>query len=76
MNIKAKQDTKTYLNMFTTPCWERNPVILVISLNEILHDRTTLEHTNLLAIGESIRQSGNASVGIDIQKPLFLLDVR
>lgn len=47
----------------------RDLVILVVLLSQILKDASGLEETNLLAIGERVRDSGNTSIGIDFQEP-------
>ena len=43
----------------------RNLMILIISIDEILQNSTTLKHTNLLAV-QRIRQSGDTAIGINV----------
>ena len=50
-------------------CLPRSPGVHPIVC---IHDAPTLEETNELAIGELVRQSWNAAVGIDVEEPLFL----
>jgi hypothetical protein len=51
---------------------ERKLVILVIAINEVLKHSTALKNTDLLAV-EGISESRNATVGVDLEEPLFLL---
>ena len=44
----------------------------VIAVDEILHDRTTLEQADGASVGKGVRQGGNASVGVDVEEPWLL----
>lgn len=63
------------LPMFTRTIWERDPVVFVISVNEVLHDRSALEQLDDLAIFKPVRQSRDSSIGIDLKEPWFLFRV-
>lgn len=52
-------------------------VVLVVAVDEVLHDAARLEKLQLLAVGEDIRQGRNAAIGVDVEVPrLFLLGFR
>ena len=51
---------------------ERKLMILIIAINKVLQHSTTLKNTDLLAV-ESIGESRDATVGVDLEEPLFLL---
>jgi hypothetical protein len=61
-----------HLPMLSRALRERELVILVIAINEVLQHSTTLKDTNLLAV-ECISESRDATVGVDLEEPLFLL---
>lgn len=49
-------------------------MVLVILLDEVLHDRARLEKVNLLTIGEVVGHGGDAAIWVDFEEPgLFLL---
>lgn len=50
-------------------------MLAIIPIDEVLHNAPALENANRLAIGELIRQSRDAAVGIDLQEPGFFLCV-
>lgn len=75
--------------LFTTRNWQRQPhlnvltaisrkaylVVLVIALDQVLHNASRFEDTDCFAVGESIGDGGNAAIGIDLQEPGFFLRV-
>lgn len=50
-------------------------VILVVARDQILHDGARLEEIDRLAVGEGVRQGGDASIGIHGEEPRLLLGV-
>lgn len=50
-------------------------MIGVVSLHKVLHDGPALKEPDQLSIGESIRESRNATIRIDFEEPRFLLRV-
>lgn len=57
------------------PKWIGDLVLGVISISQVLHDRTTLEDSNGLAIGESVCDGRDTAVGVDLQEPGLFLGV-
>ena len=47
----------------------------VVLLNEVLHDRSRFEEPDTFSIGESVCESGNSTIGVDIKEPLLFLSV-
>lgn len=50
-------------------------MVLVVFINEVLHDGTALKQTDLLAIRNGIRQSRDTAIGVDLKEPWLLLGV-
>lgn len=50
-------------------------MILVVFIDKVLHDGTTLEEPNGLSVGESVSQGGDPAIGVDFEKPRFFLRV-
>jgi hypothetical protein len=65
------------VHLIPLPCSFRiaNLVVFVVPGDEVLHDRSRLEEINLLSIRESVCKSWDASIGIDLKKPILLLRV-
>ncbi|TLD10659.1 hypothetical protein PgNI_05816 [Pyricularia grisea] len=53
----------------------RHLVLRVITVHEVLHDGGALKQVDGLAIGKSVGQCWDATVGVDVKKPLLLLHV-
>lgn len=51
----------------------RDLVIDIVSLRKILQDRTTFPDLQLFAISAHINKGWDATVGIDVEVPLFFL---
>lgn len=51
---------------------EREFVVFVIAINEVLQHGAALKDTDLLAL-ECVGKSRDATVGVDLEEPLFLL---
>lgn len=49
-------------------------MVWVVLLGEVLQDATGLEQTDLLAVAEGVRQSGDATVGVDLEEPAAIGD--
>lgn len=47
----------------------------VILLCQVLQNAAGLEQADLLAVTESVRQSGDAAVGVDLEEPAAQLSV-
>jgi hypothetical protein len=48
-------------------------VLGVVAVDEVLHNAAAFEQADRLAVGESVRQSWDAAVGVDVEEPLLLL---
>lgn len=48
-------------------------MVLVVPVDQVLQDGTALEYADLLAVGEGIRDGGNATIGVDLEEPRLLL---
>lgn len=55
--------------------WIRDLVVFVILIHQILLNTSRFKQANSLPIRESIRQSWNPSIRIDLQEPWLLLSV-
>ena len=55
--------------------WVGDFVVLVILIYEVLLNASRLKQINRLAIGESVRQSWDTAIGVDLQEPWLLLRV-
>ena len=51
--------------VFTGPRWVADFVLGVVAFNEVLHDATGLEQSDLLPVGELVRQGGDTPVGVE-----------
>lgn len=47
-------------------------VLGVVTVNKVLHDGTTLEQVDRLAVREGVRQGRNTSIGVDLEEPGLL----
>lgn len=46
-----------------------NLVVLVVLLDQVLKDASGLEEPDFLTVGKGIRESGDTSIGIDLEEP-------
>ena len=53
----------------------RDLVVLVVALDEVLHDGAGLEERNGRAVLELVGKGGDAAVGVDFEEPRLFLDV-
>lgn len=60
---------------FTRALGVADDVILVVLLDEVLHDRAGLEEPNGLTICESVCQSRDSTIGVDFEKSRLFLHV-
>lgn len=58
--------------MLSRAMGERELVVLVVAINEVLQNSTALKDANLLAV-QRICEGGDAAIGVDLQEPLLLL---
>lgn len=49
-------------------------VVLVVLVDQVLEDASGLEDADLLAVGERVRDRGDASVGVDFKEPSSTYD--
>lgn len=64
-----------HLVVFAGALGEGDLVVGVILLCQVLQNAAGLEQADLLAVTESVRQSGDAAVGVDLEEPAAQLSV-
>lgn len=58
-----------HLVVLTCALGERNLVVGVVLLHQILQDAARLEQADLLAVGELVCQSWDTAIGVDLEEP-------
>ena len=54
------------LNGFSAAGWEADFVILVISLDQVLHDAAAFENADFFAVGEGVGDGGDSAIRINL----------
>lgn len=71
-----KEEPIVDLICFARSSRKADPVILgVILLDQVLHDTPRLKQVNSAAVRELVCESGDAAIGIDLEKPVFFLGI-
>lgn len=73
--IEEEKPVVDFIRLATTG-WIGDLVLgLVVLLDEILHDAAGFEESNAFAVGEGVREGGDAAVGVDFEEPGLFLGV-
>lgn len=64
-----EEEPVVHLVVFAGALGERNLVLWVILVRQVLQDTTRLEQADFLTIGELVGQSGNPAIGVDLKEP-------
>lgn len=51
-------------------------MVLIVAVDEILHDGAALKQVDGAAVGKGVRQRRDAAVGVDVEEPLLLQRVQ
>jgi hypothetical protein len=54
-----------HLIVLSGPLRKRDLVFCVVAVDKVLHDTSRFEEVDLLAVGESVRQCGDAAIRVD-----------
>jgi vesicle coat complex subunit len=73
MNVKNVWRKTTHLDILPGSSWVADLVLGIVAINKVLHDASTLEQSDRLAIRERVGQGGDAAIGVDGEEPRFLL---